>query len=331
MNLFLEKRVYPNHSPVVLYEAMDRKKEHASLFWLEGCIETTAEDVTYRAVCEKGRSVLLRQKRPAGPGVAGKQCRDEEERLLEVCRFQADILHQAGQVVEKSEEPFCLYRDGEGWYWILYNITSGETLDVALKERAFSCTIKTLLTLAESTSRYHKAGWLMLNIRPVGILVTDHSGIRITRYLDFDSSIRIADLRSNRKETLQIPRMRSAYTAPELLEQIPNLREIGPAADYYSLGAILFEAVFNRTPDLYDCIPGIDSVALIAENTAWEKQTEEIRTQIIAFLTGTLTLSPETRFQSGNELTDALKRIADDCESFPETQQEKADSVHFEI
>ena len=71
--------------------------------------------------------------------------------------------------------------------------------------------------------------------------------------------------------------------------------------------------------------------ALIAENTAWEKQTEEIRTQIIAFLTGTLTLSPETRFQSGNELTDALKRIADDCESFPETQQEKADSVHFEI
>ncbi len=315
MGYCMEKRIYPERTVLSLYETGGRGTQHPRSFLLEKCIGTGAGCVAYQAAEESGIPVRLKQFRPIGMDRQSSLYRLSEERFLTAYRQQVEMMRDE-KTAAVTAGLTGLYRDEEGWYWTSVNSLVGRTLDRLLPENSLHKNIEILCSLAESIRAYHEAGWLLLDVKPTNILVIDSLGLKGINFFDFDSFVRVRDIRDALREHRQILLSSSAsYSAPELLESTVDLREIGPAADFYSVGAILFEALFGRAPELIDCIPG-SVFALDGVRAANGRGlTENAKAQIASFLHHTLTMSPEERFAEDGELQAALDRILQLTES----------------
>ena len=98
-----------------------------------------------------------------------------------------------------------------------------------------------MVTLARAVHAAHQAGILHRDLKPTNILFTDDGVPRIT---DFGLAKRL-DSDSNQTESGQIMGTPS-YMAPE--QARGHAKAVGPAADVYGLGAILYEMLTGRPP-----------------------------------------------------------------------------------
>ena len=315
MGYCMEKRIYPEKTAITLFEMVNRGKQHPRTFLLEKCIGTGAGCVAYQAVEENGIPVRLKQFRPIGMEQNSNLYRLSEERFLNAFSQQLEMMRDE-QTAAVTAGLIGLYQDEDGWYWTSVNSMVGRTLDRLLPENSFHKNIEILSRLAESIRAYHKSGWLLLDVKPTNILVIDSLGLKGINFFDFDSFVRVKDIQDALRNHRQILLSSSEeYSAPELLESTVNLEEVGPSADFYSLGAILFEALYGRAPELYDCIPGnvfpLDHIKAVDSR----ELTESAKAQIAVFLQRTLTLSPESRFSSVEELQAALDHILQQTET----------------
>ena len=315
MGYYMEKRIYPEQTAITLYEIIHRGKQQPRTFLLGKCIGTGAGCVAYQAAEENGIPVRLKQYRPVGMDQQSSLYRLSEDRFLNAYRQQVEMM-QDEKTAAVTAGLIGLYRDEDGWYWTSVNSMVGKTLDRLLPENSLHKNIEIFSRLAESIRAYHEAGWLLLDVKPTNILVIDSLGLRGINFFDFDSFVRVQDIQDALREHRQILLSSSEnYSAPELLESTVNLEEIGPAADFYSLGAILFEGLFGRAPELYDCIPGSTFILDNIKAADGRALTESAKMAISAFFQHTLTLSPETRFSTDAELEAALNRILQLTES----------------
>ena len=83
-----------------------------------------------------------------------------------------------------------------------------------------------------------------------------------------------------------------AYSAPELMSAEVDLNEIGIRSDFYSVGALLFTALFGRQPELFDCLPDCDYDFSSLADASVTPLSAEMRKTLTSFLHHTLTLSP---------------------------------------
>lgn len=315
MGYCMEKRIYPEHTAITLYEIVNGKKQYSRIFILEKCIGTGAGCVAYQATEENGIPVRLKQFRPIGMEQHSNLYRMSEERFLNAYSQQLEMMRDE-KTAAVTAGLIGLYRDEDGWYWTSVNSMVGKTLDRLLPENSIHKNIDILRRLAESIRAYHEAGWLLLDVKPTNILVIDSLGLKGINFFDFDSFVRVRDIQDALREHRQILLPSSEeYSAPELLESEINLEEVGPAADFFSLGAILFEALFGRSPELYDCIPG--SVFTLDHIRAANggELPGSVKAQIAKFLQRTLTLSPESRYATDEELQIALDQILQQTEA----------------
>ncbi len=309
MGYCMENRIYPDQTAITLYEASGRGKQGVRSFVLEKCIGTGAGCVAYQATEESGIPVRLKQHRPIGAEQQSNLYRLSEKRFLNAYRQQIEMMRDE-KTAAVTAGLIGLYRDRDGWYWTSVNSMVGKTLDRLLPENSLHKNVEILTRLAESVQAYHEAGWLLLDVKPANILVIDSLGLKGITFFDFDSFVRITDIQDARRERREILLSSSEdYSAPELLESTVNLEEIGPAADFYSLGAILFEALFGRAPMLSDCIPGSVFELDHIRGADGSKLKESAKAQITLFLQHTLTFSPEARFATDAELQAALNRV----------------------
>ena len=309
MGYFMESRIYPDQTVIRLYEIKEKKKLQQRTFLLNGCIGTGAACVAYEASEEDGLPVRLKQCRPVSAERNSELCRLTEERFIRAYRQQIEMMRD--EKTSAITAGLCgLFQDEEGWYWSSVNAMVGRTMDRLLADNTLRRNLEILRRLAESIRAYHEAGWLLLDVKPANILVIDSLGLKGINFFDFDSFVRMEDIeRALRDQRPLLLSSSESYSAPELLERSVDLREVGPAADYYSVGAILFEALFGRAPELFDCIPGCAFDFGSVREALRETLNADLIHAITAFLHNTLTMSPGGRYGSDTELLDALDRI----------------------
>ena len=98
-----------------------------------------------------------------------------------------------------------------------------------------------VVTLARAVQVAHDAGIIHRDLKPTNVLFTDDGIPKIT---DFGLAKRL-ESDSRQTETGQIMGSPS-YMAPE--QARGHARDVGPAADVYALGAILYEMLTGRPP-----------------------------------------------------------------------------------
>ena len=131
-------------------------------------------------------------------------------------------------------------------------IVSSFTDNVTLADHHPSSLRQALGLIADTgriLAQIHEAGYLYLDLKPENILVLSGDPHWVQLF-DFDSMIpREAVSRG------ELQGLRTSYTrgfAP-LEQETGKLRRLGPWSDVFSLGAVLFYALFGRIPAAFDC------------------------------------------------------------------------------
>ena len=145
--------------------------------------------------------------------------------------------------------------EANGTVYIVSVFLNGRTFREYQGETLRDC-VSLVLSTARVLERVHKAGYLYLDLKPDNILTVEGSH-DLVQLFDFDSTVSMEELsealRSGDRSIL-----RASYTrgyAP-LEQQTGDLRHLGRHTDLYSLGAVLFYALWHRTPTAFDCEPG---------------------------------------------------------------------------
>lgn len=118
----------------------------------------------------------------------------------------------------------------------------GKTLD-RLNELSLAQRIKLCLTIAKLVNRYHKQGYLCLDIKPENIFILINDGDIVTEqveYIDFDSVCKTEEVSFEKSLSYT-----EAWAAPEQVNPY-SYKKISEATDVYAIGELVFWLVFGR-------------------------------------------------------------------------------------
>ncbi len=306
MVFFMENRIYPDNIVIRLFEGRDEKKQHPKQFVLKNCIGTGANCVAYMAEGEDGIPVKLKHFRPAGVQKDGERYHLAEARFIQAYKQQLSMMKDE-RTAAVTSGLYGLYQDDTGFWWTSVSAMVGRTLDTILSENSLQKNIGIIRRVAESIKGYHEAGWILLDVKPENILVIDSLGLQGVNFFDFDSFIQHSEIQAAAKEGHMLVLSSSeGYSAPELLETEVDLREIGITVDFYSVGALLFSAVFSHRPELFDCLSDSEyDFSPYNDNYL----SSRCRKAIENFFHHTLTMSSDGRFETDDEVLAALDEI----------------------
>lgn len=309
----MEPLVYPEQTKIRLYELREGQAYDSGVFLLERCIGAGGSCTAYQATGENGIPVRLKQLCPLGLPGDNPLLHEAEERFVQAYRQQLSLMREEKTAAVTAS--LCgLYRDDGGHLWSSVNTAVGKTLDMMLPGNAFLTNLKILRSIAESVRAYHEAGWLLLDLKPANILVIDSPGIQGINFFDFDSFVHTRDLKKAVQERSSLLLSSTAgYSAPELQGQYVDVNELGPAADRYSIGAILFDALFGTPPELLDCVPSADFDFSVLAEKMGKAPVNRLSEALTDFLRSTLSLTPEARFPTDEALIEALDKIIRLC------------------
>src|SRR5262245_32295525 len=137
-------------------------------------------------------------------------------------------------------------RTPEGKPYLVMEWLDGETLGERLSQRGLDQgeSVTLALALAQALAAAHAQGIVHRDIKPQNLFLPD-GDIRRIKLIDFG-------LARRRLESGALTRTNAflgtpAYTAPE---QARGSREVGPPADIFSLGCVLFECLLGKPPFL---------------------------------------------------------------------------------
>lgn len=166
------------------------------------------------------------------------------------------------------------------------------------KEKQLAKILDSIKHLTKVVGCVHKKGYLHLDIKPDNFLITYKPNTAIWLF-DMDSLISLENIK---KEDIQAIPYTEGYGAPEQAYWHPHM--LSPATDIYSIGAILFEKIMNRKATCSD--RGIFA-RWDFEDERFDVVNPQIKRQLAEIFSKTLAAYPEARYQSADQLLEALE------------------------
>lgn len=190
--------------------------------------------------------------------------------------------------------------EGNNTLYTLSSYDYGQSFDEFEDDSLYSL-VKIMTAVAKAVEKYHKAGFVHLDIKPKNILVLDDV-TDIIKLFDFDSLLKIDDIKSRTVIEIPVP---EDYYVPELNDL--NLRNIGAQTDIFEIGAMFYTRMFGKAPqpnDMgYDAEYEFENVPLL--NGASPKAVFEID----KLFRNTLQISKRRRYKNTSQLIGQFELI----------------------
>ncbi len=228
--------------------------------------------------------------------------------FLDDHQFRERFLREARSVAALRHPNICPIYDfgehGEQLYLVLPYIDGGTLEDWLDKKPDARQKAEMLATIADAVAAAHAADIVHRDLKPINIQVERKTGAPVL--MDFGLAKQTADdnasLLTQDGQVVGTP----AYMAPE---QARGSRDVGPAADIYSLGAILYEMLTEQRP--YS--GGMRQVLLDLEAgppPRPKKVKPSIHSDLETICMKAMERSPHDRYVSAKDLAADLRRFA---------------------
>ena len=222
--------------------------------------------------------------------------RVERARFLREARTAASLRHaNIVQVYDAGEF------DGRPFFTM--ELVEGETLAQFLggNPQPAAKALAMLLTLAEATAYAHQSGIIHRDLKPSNVLLTTDGTLKISdfglaRRLDGEAGVTISGTRVGTP----------SYMAPE---QSLGSESVGPPADVYSLGAILYEMLTGRPPFHGESAAETERQLQTQEPVPPSKLNARVPRDLETICLMCLRKDPQRRFASAAELAEDLRRF----------------------
>lgn len=209
-----------------------------------------------------------------------------------VGKLQHPHIVQIYEVGEHQGSPYCSLEFVEGG-------TLAQRLEGRpLEPRAAARLIEPLARAIESA---HRRGIVHRDLKPANVLLTADGQPKIT---DFGLAKWINDDSAQTRTGTVVGT--PAYMAPE---QAAGKRDIGPAADIYALGAMLYELLTGQPPFRADSALDIVLMVLSEEPTAPRRVVRGVPRELETICLKCLEKDPQRRYASAGALADDLDRF----------------------
>lgn len=192
-----------------------------------------------------------------------------------------------------------LYEGGDSLYWFM-SYDEGRCYD-QIQEETLSQICAVALATARAVEKYHRIGYLHLDIKPENIFVLSQTKDYI-KLIDFDNVIRKEELGD---ESILI----GCSKETAALEVRSDKRSrISEASDYYSIGAMVFGRIFKREIHFNESkyAARYDFEDLLIE---YGDKKEELENELSSFFRHTICDFTKRRYASMEELKAQLEKI----------------------
>lgn len=208
--------------------------------------------------------------------------------------------------------------DANGTVYTVMTYFTGNTLDQTTNDD-LSTFLERLRAIAQVLEKYHKAGYLHLDIKPQNIFTIPETAKYVILF-DFDSLVFENEVNNG------IPlSYTEGFAAPE--QRMPNRRsQICKATDLYAIGEILFHRLMDRHSTALEHTGFCDFVSSFDLQKSIFKNVKCTTLDALSeILNNTLCSNPKSRYQTAAELIDAIDAVI----SKPYLIQNLPDKVAF--
>ncbi len=227
-------------------------------------------------------------------------------RFLNEARAVNEARHR--NIVEVSD----FGHDGERTFLVM-EFLEGATLREwreALPEATYAMVLRALLPIGRALSFAHQRGFVHRDVKPENILVAREEGSSepTPKLLDFG----VAKFRGSRERltrtgaTLGTP----LYMAPE---QIGASRDVGPEADQYAFGCVLYEAIARQPPFDAKSLPALAAAKATGDPPHISIARPDLPVALGDAIARSMTRDPSARWPSMDALCDALEPFVGDA------------------
>ncbi len=219
------------------------------------------------------------------------------ERFSAGAKLQEEIRRLSGLVNSTS----VLYETAEAnnTRYVVMAHAEGTSYD-RVGEESLEDTVKTLLALTGVVGKYHRAGYLHLDLKPSNLLILPETRELVVLF-DFDSVTAKRDIGAATPLSYT-----QSWAAPE--QQIAGKwSQICEATDLFAVGEILFWRLMGRHPESWERRPF--SEYSFEEAAALRDLDPRIKAALTDFFRHTICANVKRRWQTAEEVAGALEKL----------------------